>query len=100
MESFKEEFILNASHEFKTPLSTIKGYATLLKKRRAALRDMQYLDYILELRKRLTTLTAIFWSCLSLIARDLGLARITFDPSEQIRQCIFKFGEQMEPKKI
>lgn len=45
MDKLKDEFIVTASHEFRTPLSAISGYASLLRRQNARLDSQQILRY-------------------------------------------------------
>jgi PAS domain S-box-containing protein len=52
----KDEFIGLASHELKTPLSTISGYLQILNRRLADEQDKNFLSKTLEQTKKLSTL--------------------------------------------
>ncbi|MEI3339944.1 MAG: histidine kinase dimerization/phospho-acceptor domain-containing protein [Eubacterium sp.] len=69
-EYLKKDFISNVSHEFKTPLSVINGYAELLTE--DSLSDSERKEYaslIVAESRRLTTLTGNIL-CLSKLNRD------------------------------
>ncbi|HEX6480517.1 MAG TPA: ATP-binding protein, partial [Ktedonobacteraceae bacterium] len=46
MDKLKDEFIVTASHEFRTPLSAISGYASLLRRQSARITPQQMLRYV------------------------------------------------------
>ena len=57
-EALSNDFVTNVSHEFKTPIAAIEGYATLLQEK--ALSDDEREEYIEKYyltSKRLSTLT-------------------------------------------
>lgn len=59
IEMLRSDFINNFSHEFKTPMVSILGFANLLKKGDLTAEEQtEYLDIIIEEAKRLTALSA------------------------------------------
>jgi signal transduction histidine kinase len=46
MDKLKDEFIVTASHEFRTPLSAISGYASLLRRQSSRITTQQLLRYV------------------------------------------------------
>jgi signal transduction histidine kinase len=46
MDRLKDEFIVTASHEFRTPLSAISGYASLLRRQSSRITPQQMLRYV------------------------------------------------------
>jgi signal transduction histidine kinase len=89
MEIMRTDFVRNVSHEFKTPLGSIKGYAGLLKKgglERSL--ENEYLDIILDEAERLTTLTGnvLLLSKLEGSEHLTDLQRFSLD--EEIRAAI------------
>ncbi len=56
MEQLRQDFISNISHEFQSPLTSISGYAALLRKDGATLRQLEYATIIEEESKRLSKL--------------------------------------------
>ena len=58
-ELLRNDFVENVSHEFKTPLSAIEGYATLLQKKNLSEeKKEEYTKKILLNTRRLSTLTS------------------------------------------
>lgn len=58
VEYINKNFIRNFSHEYKTPLATIKGYAELVQDEEGLSKDAkEYLDIIIDESKRLSTLS-------------------------------------------
>jgi len=59
VETLRNDFVVNISHEFKTPLAAIEGYATLLPN--PALTEEQhehYIDKILNNSRKLSNLSS------------------------------------------
>ncbi len=57
IEVLRTDFINNFSHEFKTPIISIKGFAEILKDDDLSKEERnEYLDIIIEESKRLTSL--------------------------------------------
>lgn len=100
-EYLKKDFISNVSHEFKTPLSVINGYAELLTE--DSLSDSERKEYaslIVAESRRLTTLTGNIL-CLSKLNRDeFPSVRQTFSLDEQLRQCILLLEPKWSEKKL
>ena len=58
MEMFRNDFINNVSHEFKTPLAAVEGYATLLQSKNISEEKRQaYVSKIIYNTSRLSELT-------------------------------------------
>lgn len=101
IEVLRTDFINNFSHEFKTPIISIRGFAELLKDENISKEEKdEYLDIIIEESKRLTSLSTNVLN-LSKIENQLILNdRQRFNVGEQIRQSILLLDSKFESKNI
>lgn len=88
MELLQSDFIQNVSHELKTPLASIQGYASLLSDSPLNREQRQYLERILESSRRLTTLTGNILLLSKLENQQITPERLVFSLDEQLRCCI------------
>lgn len=101
IETFRTDFISNVSHEFKTPLSAVEGYAVLLQdpampqEKRAV-----YLDKILRNTRRLSNLTSNILQLSCLENQEIMPQTERFALDEQIRQSILLFEESWSGKNL
>lgn len=94
-EYLRKDFISNVSHEFKTPLSVIGGYADLLTEDHIKDADRRlYAERIVEESRRLSKLTANILELSKLNREDVSLHMQSFSLDEQLRECILL----LEPK--
>lgn len=101
METLRSDFISNVSHEFKTPLSAIEGYATLLQDRALTppKRDF-YVSKILYNTRRLSTLTGNILLLSRLESQEINNRQELFSLDEQLRQIILLFENRWTDKKL
>ena len=100
-EILQTDFVSNASHEFKTPVSAITGYTSLL----SACDDLteehrEYIDKILFNTKRLSALTSSILLLSKLENQEIPTNQSKFLVDEQIRQSIVALETQWEKKEI
>ena len=101
METLRDDFIANVSHEFKTPLSTIQGYSTLLQDENLSHAEREaYTRYIIEATKQLSSLTSNILKLSKLENGELIEEKKNFDVAEQIRQAILFMEAQWTIKSI
>ena len=94
IETFRNDFISNVSHEFKTPLSAIEGYATLLQSPELTQEKREfYISKILYNTRRLSSLTGNILQLSRLENQEIYPQRELFSLDEQIRQTILMFEE-------
>lgn len=101
IEVLRTDFINNFSHEFKTPIISIKGFAEILKDDNLPKDERnEYLDIIIEESKRLTTLSNNVLN-LSKI-ENVAILKDTkvFNIGEQLRQAILILHSKFENKNI
>ena len=101
IKGLSNDFISTVSHEFKTPLSTIRGYVQLLKKSNLSKRDQaSYLNRLLDGTQQLSQLTDNILK-LSKLDHDIGALEFkAFALDEQIRQVIIFLQPQWESRQI
>ncbi len=100
-EMFRNDFISNVSHEFKTPLAAIDGYATLLQKDNISeYKRKIYIDKILKNTKKLSTLTGNILSLSNLENQNINIKKQSFSIDEQIREALLIYERDWEKKKI
>ncbi len=100
-EMLRNDFIANVSHEFKTPLAAIEGYAMLLQRKGLSEEKREeYVARILYGTKRLSALTGNILLLSRLENQETGLERERFCLDEQLREVILLFEEQWTQKKL
>lgn len=88
-EILRTDFVENVSHEFKTPLSAIEGYATLLQKKDLSEEKRQgYTKKILYNTRRLSTLTSNILLLSRLDNQEIGIKKESFCLDEQLREIL------------
>lgn len=101
IETLKENFISDVSHEIKTPISVIQSYSKALrhtdldKKTRA-----RYEKVLDDNVKKLSNLTTNVLNLSRLENQDISLNKSEFSLDEQLRQCILSFEPQWTKKYI
>lgn len=100
-ETLRNDFVSNVSHEFKTPLSAIEGYATLLQdKARSQEEEEKYIHSILENTRRLTKLAENILSLSRLENQEIILQKDYFSLDEQIRRVLLGYEPIWEDKNL
>ncbi|MBO4982740.1 MAG: HAMP domain-containing histidine kinase [Clostridia bacterium] len=100
-EMLRSDFINNFSHEFKTPIVSIAGFAKLLKK--GNLTEEQKEQYITAIEEESMRLSYMATNVLNLtrIENQSILSDVTeFNVSEQIRSCILLLEPKWSKKKL
>lgn len=99
-EYLHKDFSSNISHEFKTPLSIIKGYADLLAASDISEENREYAKLISEESKKLSTLTANMLRLSSIEQSQVHIKRMPFSLDEQIRQAVLSMDSKWMDKDI
>lgn len=100
-EILRSDFINSFSHEFKTPIISIKGFASLLKNPALSDKEKQeYLDIILEESERLTELSTNVLNLTRLENTEILTGLESCNLSEQIRRCLVLLESRWEKKKL
>ena len=101
IEMFRSDFINSFSHEFKTPIVSIEGFARRLKKEDLPEeKRREYIDIIISESKRLTKLSSNILMLNKLENQQIITDRDTFRLDEQIRSCILLLEKQWTKKDI
>ena len=101
LEMFRKDFINNFSHEFKTPIVSIKGFARQLE--RDDLTDEQrreYLDIIISESDRLANMSGNVLLLSRLENQTIVTDRTVYRLDEQLRKCILLMEKQWTQKAI
>jgi len=101
IETLRTDFVGNISHEFKTPVASIHGFARRLKKN--SLTDEQrneYLDIIISESERLTKLSGNILLLSRLENTDKTFEKIEFSLDEQLRRTVLMLEPQLQKKSI
>lgn len=95
------DFLSSASHEFKTPISSIEGYAALLRTCDDLTEEhREYVEKIIFNTKRLSSLASSILLMSKLENQEIPTNQSKFLVDEQIRQSIVALESQWEKKKI
>ena len=101
IETFHNDFISNVSHEFKTPISAIEGYATLLQNKNLSEEKQDaYIAKILFNVKRLSSLTGNILQLSRLEKQEMIIEKKWFSLDEQIRQDVLMFETTWSKKDL
>ncbi len=100
-ETLQTDFVSNVSHEFKTPINAIEGYASLLQD--TQLTDEQknaYIDKIIFNTRRLSDLVGNILLLSKANNQTISPKTSTFRLDEQVRQSILALESKWENKEI
>lgn len=101
IEMLRSDFINNFSHEFKTPMVSILGFAQLLKKGTLTTSEQaEYLDIIIDEAKRLTALSTNILNLSKVESMSLLTDSTIFNAGEQIRECVVLLEKKWTEKEI
>lgn len=100
-EMLRSDFINNFSHEFKTPIVSITGFAKLLKKGNLSeAQKREYLDIIEAESLRLSNMATNVLNLTQVENLSILTNISAFNLSEQLRSCILLFESKWEQKGI
>ena len=101
-EILQTDFVSNVSHEFKTPINAIEGYATLLQGEDDLLTEerSQYIEKILFNTKRLSNLVGNILLLSKVDNQSIQTKQSTFRIDEQIRQSVVRLEPEWVKKDI
>jgi len=100
-EMLRSDFINNFSHEFKTPIVSIAGFAKLLKKGNLTEEQQnQYLDAIEEESLRLSYMATNVLNLTKIENQSILTDLTTYNVSEQLRSCILILEPKWAKKNI
>jgi signal transduction histidine kinase len=94
------DFISNVSHEFKTPISSIQGFATVLIGTKLTVEQKEYAEIIAYEAGRLTRLTSNILSLSKLENQVIITDKEEFYIDEQIRHSYVLLQNELNEKKI
>jgi len=99
-EMLRSDFVNNFSHEFKTPIVSIRGFAKLLQKENLSDRQQEYLGIIVEESSRLSDMATNILN-LTKVENQSILTEVTcFNLSEQVRDCILLLENKWSRKNL
>ena len=100
-ETLRGDFISNVSHEFKTPLASIQGFAKLLQNENLAPADRrEYTQIIIDETTRLTKLATNILNLSKLENQKTISNKVRFSLDEQIRKIIVMLEPEWSKKNI
>jgi len=98
-ETLRRDFINNFSHEFRTPIVSIRGFAKLLKKETLSREERdEYIDIIITESERLADLSSSVLALSKLEHQEIISERTTYQLDEQIRRSILLLEPQWSKK--
>lgn len=101
IEILRSDFIDNFSHEFKTPMVSILGFAKILRSKKLSGEERnEYLDIIIDEASRLTELSANILNLSRIESMSLPSDLSEFNLSEQIRQSILQSESKWMEKNL
>lgn len=101
IETLRSDFVANVSHEFKTPIASIEGYATLLQDHRLSPeKHDHYVDIIIKNSRRLSDLSSHILMLSKLENQKIVPNKTEYRLDEQLRKVILMLEGKWEPKNI
>lgn len=101
LELLRSDFVNNFSHEFKTPIVSIRGFAKLLKHDDLSREDQnEYLDIIIDESERLAELATNVLNLSKIENQTIVADKTCYNGSEQIRRTIVVLQNKWAEKNI
>ena len=101
IESLRNDFVSNVSHEFKTPLASMQGYATLLQDEDITPEERrEYSQMIIDDAKQLSELTSNILFLSRIENQGIAIERSTFRLDESLRHALLTLQPKWEAKNL
>ena len=101
IEMFRNDFINNFSHEFKTPIVSIRGFARQLQNPNLTDEEKEeYISIIISESERLTKMSSNILLLTKLENQQIVTEKTSFSLDEQIRRCILLLEKDWDKKNI
>ena len=101
IEIFRNDFINNFSHEFKTPIVSIKGFAKQLKQDSLSAEErLEYLGIIIKECERMAAMSSKVLLLTKFENQQIITDKKDYSLDEQIRNCILLLERQWSKKNI
>ena len=101
IEMFRNDFINNFSHEFKTPIVSIRGFAKQLQNDNLSTeKRKEYTDIIISEAERLTNMSANILLLNKFENQQFITNQIQYELDEQIRNCIILLEKEWSKKNL
>jgi len=101
IEMFRSDFINTFSHEFKTPIVSIRGFAKRLKKENLTKEQRdEYIDIIIAESERLANMSTNVLLLNKFEHQSIVTDRADFSLDEQLRNCILLLEKEWRAKDI
>ena len=101
IETLRNDFVVNVSHEFKTPIAPIEGYATLLQDSSLSpQKHDRYIEKILDNSRRLSNLSSNILALSKLENQETVMHQREYRLDEQLRKAVLLLENKWSPKNI
>lgn len=101
IEFMKKDFINSVSHEFKTPIAAIQGFATMLQSSDLSPEEhKEFTNIIIAETRRLSKLSTNILKLAKLDSQEFLAKNESFSLDEQLRNCILILQPEWEKKDI
>lgn len=101
IETLKNDFVSNVSHEIKTPLAVIRNYTTALKSKKLSLETQkEYMDTIVSATDNLSNLVTNILKLNKLENQEIESVTEPYDLCDQLCECALRFESLWEEKNI
>lgn len=100
-EMFRNDFIHNFSHEFKTPIISIRGFARqLYQGNLTPEQEREFARIIMDESEQLANMSSNVLLLTKLENQEIVTDKTTFSLDEQLRNCLILFEEQWSEKNL
>ena len=100
-EMLRSDFVNNFSHEFKTPIVSIRGFARLLQRGNLTEeKQREYLNIIVEESTRLSNMATNVLNLSKIEKQNILAQTVRFNLSEQVRKCVLLLEKKWSPKEL
>ncbi|AMC94551.1 hypothetical protein AOC36_11380 [Erysipelothrix larvae] len=101
LETMKTDFIASVSHEIKTPLASIQGYARMLQKPQLSEEErLDYTHFLMQSSQNLSVLVTNILQLSKLENQGIISSHESYNVCEQLSECIISFVDMWEAKNI
>lgn len=101
IETLKNDFVSNVSHEIKTPLAIIRNYSTLIKKSEMSEETRnEYVETIIKTTDNLSLLVTNILRLNKLDNQEIEYPTDKYNVSNQVIECLLSFESLIDEKNI